>query len=74
MLSDPTGQPHRLAGDGERLDWLFGSFYGSSERRYGQSAYATDYVTVNDPAVTNFLRAVTGIPDLVSLRPRRVVP
>ncbi len=67
-------QEIRLAGDGERLDWLFGSFYGSSERRYGQSAYAKDYVTVNDPAVTNFLRAVTGIPDLVSLRPRRVVP
>ncbi|MCY4508710.1 MAG: hypothetical protein OXG35_17395, partial [Acidobacteria bacterium] len=59
-------QEIRLAGGGERLDWLFGSFYGSSERRYGQSAYAKDYVTVNGPAVTNFLRAVTGIPDLVS--------
>ena len=44
---------------------MFGSFYGSSERRYGQSAYAKDYVAANGPAVTDFLRAVTGIPDLV---------
>ena len=58
-------QEIRLAGEGERLDWVFGSFYGSSERRYGQSAYAKDYVAVNGPPVTDFLRAVTGIPDLV---------
>ena len=58
-------QEIRLAGGGERLDWLFGSFYGSSERRYGQSAYAKDYVAADGPAVTDFLRAVTGIPDLV---------
>ena len=27
----------RLAGGGERLDWLFGSFYGSSERHTGRA-------------------------------------
>ena len=58
-------QEIRLSGGGERVDWVFGSFYGASERRYGQSAYARDYVAVNGPAVTDFLRAVTGVPDLV---------
>ena len=63
-----SGRPAESArhpGAGERVDWVFGSFYGVSERRYGQSAYAKDYVAVNGPAVTDFLRAVTGIPDLV---------
>ena len=58
-------QEIRLTGGGERVDWVFGSFYGSSERRYGQSAYAKDYVAAHGAAVTDFLRAVTGIPDLV---------
>ena len=39
-------QEIRLAGEGERLDWVIGSFYGSSERWYGQSAYAKDYVAM----------------------------
>ena len=33
-------QEFRAAADGERLDWVLGSFYSTSERRYGQSAYA----------------------------------
>ena len=36
-----------------------------SQRRYGQSAYAENYVAINGPAVSDFLRAVTGVPDLV---------
>ena len=58
-------QEIRVAGAGERVDWVFGSFYGSSRRQYGQSAYAENYVAVNGPAVTDFLRLVTGVPDLV---------
>ena len=53
-------QEIRLAADGERVDWVFGSFYGSSRRQYGQSAYAEDYAAINGAAVTDFLRAVTG--------------
>ena len=34
--------------------------YSTSERQYGQSAYAENYVAVNGPAVTDFLRLVTG--------------
>ena len=30
----------RFAGDGERVDWVLGTFYSTSERQYGQSAYA----------------------------------
>ena len=58
-------QELRLAGAFERLTWLAGSFYGASERQYGQSAHAKDYVAVNGAAVTDFLRTVTGNPDLV---------
>ena len=58
-------QEIRLAGDGERVDWVFGSFYGSSRRQYGQSAYAEDYAAINGAAVTDFLRAVTGVQDLL---------
>ena len=58
-------QELRLAGAFERLTWLAGSFYSTSERQYGQSAHAKDYVAVNGAAVTDFLRAVTGSPDLV---------
>ena len=55
----------RVAGDGERVDWVLGTFYSTSERQYGQSAYAENYVAVNGPAVTDFLRVVTGVPDLL---------
>ena len=58
-------QEIRIAGSRERLDWLAGAFYSSSERQYGQSAYARDFVAINGAAVSEFLRAVTGIPDLV---------
>ena len=58
-------QELRVAGDGERVDWVLGTFYSTSERQYGQSAYAENYVAVNGPAVTDFLRLVTGVPDLV---------
>ena len=58
-------QELRVAGDGDRVDWVLGSFYSASERQYGQSAYAENYVAVNGPAVTDFLRLVTGSPDLV---------
>ena len=58
-------QEIRVAGDGERTDWVLGSFYSTSERQYGQSAYAEHYVAVNGAAVTDFLRLVTGVPDLV---------
>ena len=54
-----------MAGAAERVDWLAGAFYSSSERQYGQSAYAQDFVAINGGAVSEFLRAVTGIPDLV---------
>ena len=44
-------QEIRLAGAGERVDWVFGSFYGSfygsSRRQYGQSAYAEDFAAIN---------------------------
>ena len=55
----------RFAGEGERVDWVLGTFYSTSERQYGQSAYAENYVAVNGPAVTDFLRVVTGVPDLL---------
>ncbi len=58
-------QELRVAGDGDRVDWVLGSFYSTSERQYGQSAYAENYVAVSGPAVTDFLRLVTGSPDLV---------
>ena len=58
-------QEVRIAGGGPRVDWLAGAFYGSSERQYGQSAHARDFVAINGGAVSEFLRAVTGIPDLV---------
>ena len=58
-------QELRLAGAFGRLTWLAGSFYGASERQYGQSAHAKDYVAVNGAAVTDFLRTATGNPDLV---------
>ena len=58
-------QEIRLAGDGERVDWVLGSFYSTSERQYGQSAYAENYVAVTGAAVSDFLRLVTGVPDLV---------
>ena len=57
-------QEIRVAGGGERVDWLAGAFYSSSERQYGQSAYAQDFVAINGGAVSEFLRAVTGIPEL----------
>ena len=58
-------QEIRLAGDGERVDWVLGSFYSTSERQYGQSAPAENYVAVTGAAVSDFLRLVTGVPDLV---------
>ena len=58
-------QEIRLAGDGERVDWVLGSFYSTSERQYGQSAHAENYVAVTGAAVSDFLRLVTGVPDLV---------
>ena len=58
-------QELRVAGDGERVDWVTGTFYSTSERQYGQSAQAQNYVAANGAAVSEFLRAVTGIPDLV---------
>ena len=58
-------QELRVAGDGERVDWVLGTFYSTSAREYGQSAYAENYVAVNGPAVTDFLRLVTGVPNLV---------
>ena len=58
-------QEVRAAGGTERVDWLAGAFYSRSERQYGQSAYAKDFVAVNGGAVSEFLRAVTGIPNLV---------
>ena len=58
-------QEVRVAGGTERVDWLAGAFYSRSERQYGQSAYAKDFVAVNGGAVSEFLRAVTGIPNLV---------
>ena len=58
-------QEVRVAGGTERVDWLAGAFFSRSERQYGQSAYAKDFVAVNGGAVSEFLRAVTGIPSLV---------
>ena len=58
-------QEVRVAGGTERVDWLAGAFYSRSERLYGQSAYAKGFVAVNGGAVSEFLRAVTGIPNLV---------
>ena len=58
-------QEVRVAGGTERVDWLAGAFYSRAERQYGQSAYAKDFVAVNGSAVSEFLRAVTGIPNLV---------
>ncbi len=58
-------QELRLAGSFGRLTWLAGSFYSTSERQYRQSAHARNYVAINGVAVTDFLRAVTGSPDLV---------
>lgn len=57
-------------GAGERVDWVLGTFYSTSQRRYGQSAYAENYVAINGPAASDFLRAVTGVPDLVWSRSR----
>ena len=58
-------QEVRIAGGTDRVDWLAGAFFSRSERQYGQSAYAKDFVAVNGGAVSDFLRAVTGIPNLV---------
>ena len=58
-------QEIRVAGGGERVDWLAGAFYSSSERQYGQSASARNFVAINGGAVSDFLRLVTGFPDLV---------
>ena len=58
-------QEVRVAGGTERVDWLAGAFYSTSERQYGQSASAKDFVAVNGGAVTDLLRVVTGAPDLV---------
>ena len=58
-------QELRVAGDTERVAWLLGAFYSTAERRYGQSARAEDFVAVNSGAVSDFLRVVTGSPDLV---------
>ena len=58
-------QELRVAGEGERVDWVIGTFFSTAERRYGQSAYAANYVAINGAAVSDFLRAVTGVPDLV---------
>ena len=58
-------QELRVAGQGERVDWVLGTFFSTAERRYGQSAYAANYVAINGAAVSDFLRAVTGVPDLV---------
>ena len=58
-------QEFRVAGVGERADWVLGAFYSRSARRYGQSAYADDFVAAGGAAVTDFLRAVTGVPALV---------
>ena len=53
------------ASDTERVAWVLGAFYSTAEREYGQSARTEDYVAVNSGAVSDFLRVVTGSPDLV---------
>ncbi len=58
-------QELRVASDTERVAWVLGAFYSTAEREYGQSARAEDYVAVNTGAVSEFLRVVTGSPDLV---------
>ena len=58
-------QEIRVAGDGERVDWVIGTFYSTSERQYGQSAQAQNYVAANGAAVSEFLQVVTGIPEFV---------
>ena len=58
-------QEFRVAGAGERADWVLGAFYSRSARRYGQSAYAENFVAAGGAAVTDFLRVVTGVPALV---------
>ena len=58
-------QEVRVAGNRDRVDWLLGAFYSTSERQYGQSAYAKDFVAIGGGAVSDFLRVVTGLPDLV---------
>ena len=57
-------QELRVASDTERVAWVLGAFYSTAEREYGQSARAEDYVAVNSGAVSDFLRDVTGSPDL----------
>ena len=57
-------QELRVASDTERVAWVLGAFYSTAEREYGQSARAEDYVAVNSGAVSDFLRVVTGSPDL----------
>ena len=46
-------------GDGERVDWVLGTFYST----FPASLRAERLI--NGPAVSDFLRAVTGVPDLV---------
>ena len=58
-------QEVRVAGNRDRVDWLLGAFHSTSERQYGQSAYAKDFVAIGGGAVSDFLRVVTGLPDLV---------
>ena len=48
-------QEIRVAGDGERVDWVIGTFYSTSERQYWQSAQAQNYVAANGAAVSEFL-------------------
>ena len=44
--------------------------HSTSERQYGGSAYAKNYVAVNGPAVTDFLRVLTGVPSTARARMR----
>ena len=58
-------QEVRLGGSTARVDWVIGSFYSTARRHYGQSVPAENYVRIAGPAVSEFLRVVTGNPDLV---------
>ena len=53
------------AGDHARVAWVLGAFYSTAEREYGQRGRAEDYAAVNSGAVSDFLRVVTGSPNLV---------
>ena len=58
-------QETRLSGETDRVNWVVGHFYNTTDRDYGQSAYAENYVAINGPAVSSFLQTVTGSPNLV---------